>query len=362
MIQRKKKQQIKNDKKKMKKILKFMPLLKMIAKAKLTKKNVPIRLDFNITKKCNLRCKYCYIDFEELKKHKELSTDRIKTIILDWHKLGTRWMRLLGGEPLLRDDIGEIIRFSQSKGIIVEVNTNGILIKERLKQLETVDSVCISIDGNEQVNDYLRGKGSCKIAIEALKICKANSLPVRIHCVLTCLSANTIDDFAELAKRYDVPFSYGGYMPNPLVSEEEEKDEFALTNEEIISFYKKYRDYKKNNYPVANSYRTIDYLINWPYGEKRIILEEDVTSVHDHCDNGYYSCFLDPDGMVYACPTLWKMGLNYFEVGAKRSWEYLHENIKCVECIVCPKDFKSILEFDIQVIMEHLRRFFKRGY
>lgn len=339
---------------------KFAPLLLMIARTRVARRGFPVRLDFNITKRCNLRCKYCYIDFEDLKQQPDLTLDQIKRAFDDWYRLGTRWTRLLGGEPLLRKDIGEIVRYCKAKGIIVEINTNGYMLEKRFDDIREVDSICISIDGNEKIHDVQRGEGSYRAAIHALDVAKAGDLPVRIHSLLTPDTVDTLDEFASLAKEYDVPFSFGGYMSNPEPTAEA-SEEMELSPSQLFEFYRKYREYKDRGYPVANSYSSIDALLRWPHGETKLITREN-NKTPRNCDNGYYSCFIDADGMVYACPTMWKVGINYFEHGAKASWEYLNKHLMCAECVVCPRDFKSILDLDVRVIMSHVAGFLKRGY
>jgi hypothetical protein len=56
------------------------------------------------------------------------------------------------------------------------------------------------------------------------------------------------------------------------------------------------------------------------------------------------------------------MGANYFKEGAENSWNYLQKSRDCLECMVCPKYFEGILKLKPGVILEYLKRFFKRGY
>ena len=108
------------------------PLGQMIY-AKITKKRIPIRLDLNVTKYCNLRCKYCYVDFEDLKNKPEISAQKWNQLLTDMQSQGTRTLRLMGGEPLIRQDIGKIIDHAHKLKMIIEVNTNGYFVNYYLR-------------------------------------------------------------------------------------------------------------------------------------------------------------------------------------------------------------------------------------
>ena len=79
------------------------------------KKRVPLIVNYQVTTLCNLRCIYCYADLHSPKEERDLSTAEIFREIDELYGLGTRWIRLMGGEPLMRDDIGAIIDYIKKK-------------------------------------------------------------------------------------------------------------------------------------------------------------------------------------------------------------------------------------------------------
>ena len=101
-----------------KKIKFFSKVFAGLLKANLNKKHIPFMLELQVTRACNLSCDYCYADLENLY-DKDYSLQDIKDIIDEFHSMGTRVVRLLGGEPLARKDIGEIIRYLRSKDIFI---------------------------------------------------------------------------------------------------------------------------------------------------------------------------------------------------------------------------------------------------
>jgi MoaA/NifB/PqqE/SkfB family radical SAM enzyme len=106
-----------------------------------------------------------------------LHTADVFRIVDQLADMGTQRIGLSGGEPLLRDDIGEIIRHIKGKGIECGLSSNGILVPERLLEIRGVDSICLSLDGDKHVHEDLRGKGTYQKVMRA------------VQCVKVCMSA-----------------------------------------------------------------------------------------------------------------------------------------------------------------------------
>ena len=69
--------------------------------------NKPRSVNFCITYRCNNRCSYCNLHSF---KTKEMKTNEIKQILNLFKKIGVRRIGFTGGEPLLREDIGDLIK------------------------------------------------------------------------------------------------------------------------------------------------------------------------------------------------------------------------------------------------------------
>ena len=292
--------------------------------SKLTGKRIPIYVNFQITNKCNLKCEYCYADFASLKGKEELTTEEVLKLIDELSSMGTRWVRILGGEPLLRKDIGLIIDKFKKKKIMCEMVTNGYFVKNNIEIIKKVDSLCFSIDGDREATDLLRGKGTYDKVIEAIKIAKENKIPIRLHGVLTKYTIDKYQHIAELAKEHGGMFNYAQYLALPY----DKNYKIMVSTEEAKDFFKKIKELKHKGYPVLNSNAFYDHVINWPL-EKDIMLKEEAKNIDTTyvipCKAGRFSCWIDSDGGVYSCQCRWKKGLNLRDVGFKRAWDYLQE-------------------------------------
>ena len=158
---------------------------------------------FNITSVCNLFCKHCYYSAKTKKDPEELSTQEVKKIIDDLSELGSPVILFSGGEPLMREDIFDLISYASDKGIEPALSTNGTLIDEKI--VEKIKSsgasyVGISIDGNEKIHDEFRGKkGSFNLSVDGIKNCIRNGVRVSVRLTLTKRNLGELMDILEWA-------------------------------------------------------------------------------------------------------------------------------------------------------------------
>ncbi|MFA4853730.1 MAG: radical SAM protein [Candidatus Omnitrophota bacterium] len=132
----------------------------------------PEHVYFSLTNRCCLRCVMCDIPKSPGRQEDELNTDEIKKIILQIKDLGVKHLIFSGGEPLLRGDLTELIRFSRESGIPwVDIITNGALCNDEAAQSligSGLNHVTISLDGISGVNDAIRGEGSFAKSVDAI--------------------------------------------------------------------------------------------------------------------------------------------------------------------------------------------------
>lgn len=85
--------------------------------------------EIEITNRCNLTCRYCYVQAVN-EKGISLKKDFIRNLINDLHSYGIREIGWIGGEPLLYKDLAKLMRYTSSKNIKNVLYTNGVLIDE----------------------------------------------------------------------------------------------------------------------------------------------------------------------------------------------------------------------------------------
>ncbi len=153
-------------------------------------------LELQITDRCNLRCKHCYIDpSPALDAFHELSLDHIKTLLREFEELQGLRVLITGGEPLLHKDFEAINRMLPDFLMRKVLFTNGLLLnRDRLRNLH-VDEIQISIDGLEKAHDILRGTGTFARSMESVLLCLEMGYEVSIS---TMVHADNLGDFDEM--------------------------------------------------------------------------------------------------------------------------------------------------------------------
>jgi radical SAM protein with 4Fe4S-binding SPASM domain len=172
-------------------------------------KYVPLVLSWNVTLKCNLKCSHCYINAKETMLPNELSTDAAKMLIHQITEVSRPLLILSGGEPLLREDIYEIIRYGADRGLRMGMGSNGILIDDEVaKKLKDAGmwTVAISLDSRKpERHDEFRGvKGCWDRAVNAIKVLKRAGIETQVNCTVTQQNYNEVDDILALAESLGV--------------------------------------------------------------------------------------------------------------------------------------------------------------
>ncbi len=168
--------------------------------------NLPFpRLVFwELTEKCNLRCRHCRASVSDKPSSDELSTEEAKKIIDDLSVFGHPILVLTGGEPLYRIDIFEIISYAVKKNFPVALATNATLIDERMayKIVEAgVRRVSISIDGSiaKTHDDFRNISGSFQQAMSGFDHLKRLGMSIQFNTTITRHNLNEISAIFDLA-------------------------------------------------------------------------------------------------------------------------------------------------------------------
>jgi radical SAM protein with 4Fe4S-binding SPASM domain len=154
-------------------------------------------LELQITDKCNLRCRHCYIGESA---SNELSLKVIRGVLSEFEAMQGLRVLITGGEPVLHSGFAELNEILPEFSLRKVLFTNGTLLdKGRIEQLK-VDEVQISIDGLEDAHDSLRGRGTFAAALRAIKACLDRGLDVSIS---TMVHAKNLGDFDAMQRLCD---------------------------------------------------------------------------------------------------------------------------------------------------------------
>lgn len=255
-------------------------------------------LIISVTSRCNLRCLMCGIP--DGNAHDALSTAALKGLISDAVKLNPASIVFSGGEPLLREDIFELISFVNERKVNTCLTSNGSLINEdraKLLAASGVGVVNISIEGPEEAHDLLRGRGNFEKAVTALENLKKHKIETTIATVVCRHNYKSLAYVLGLARRYGVttvkfqPFS-GIFLKDEGTSRDffaQEKDlkELDRAIEEVIKLS---REYNISTNPESYLRKIPLYLCGLSGSNGK-----------HGCSALWSSCPISADGEVYPC-------------------------------------------------------------
>lgn len=266
----------------------------------------PYKLTFCVTYWCNYKCKTCNI--WQRRPKDELSLDEIETFFQKSNKFN--WIDFTGGEVWLRTDFAALVKAAirECKNLVMlHFPTNGYLTDKIVSGVEEIIAagapkfvVTVSMDGDEEVNDFIRGKkGGWKKQIETYK--RLHALPgveVFLGMTLSVLNATEYESAFSAAKaecpwltskdfHFNVAHVSGHYYDN--------RGENILIGDkgQIIEEIRKYK--KSRGLPLT----PVDFIEQRYLSYAEQYLKTGDTPVR--CNALHSSCFIDSWGDVYPC-------------------------------------------------------------
>lgn len=160
----------------------------------------PIYAVWEITLACDLACRHCGSRAGR-ERPEELTTAEALDLVGQMAELGVKEVSLIGGEAYLRDDWVEIIREIRRRGMQANMTSGGRGItpeRARAAAAAGLQSISISIDGNEATHDRLRGvAGSYRAALESIDNLRAAGVSFAVNTQINRLSMPELGDVLE---------------------------------------------------------------------------------------------------------------------------------------------------------------------
>lgn len=176
-------------------------------------------LRLSLTERCNLNCIYCRDGNKICPPKTELTLAQLSRIMQAFELLGIRKVRLTGGEPLMRDDLEDILGMVSSFEQICDVSmtTNAQGLAERLDGLLKAGlcRINISLDSlDADCYSRMTCGGSLQQALKGVDAALRRGVGVKINVVLVRgVNSGEIDDFIALARAYPIDVRFIELMP-----------------------------------------------------------------------------------------------------------------------------------------------------
>jgi AdoMet-dependent heme synthase len=198
----------------------------------------PIRVYFDLTAACNLRCKTC-LNNSGNPLNDELSLEQSIRVIKGLADNSVFDVRFSGSEPTLKEGWDIILKRAKELGLTISLNSNGVYTQNTIDKIIEIspNEISISIDGFREGNDYLRGKGTFDKATESIRQLSSAGCRVTINSVVTSLiNEKDLRKLLDFANEfcYDISF----FHARPIGRASKIKDKL-LSYDEISSFMTK---------------------------------------------------------------------------------------------------------------------------
>lgn len=299
------------------------------------KKKIPVSAQFELTGRCNLDCKMCYVHNLDVATclSRELSTEEWKRIFDDAIANELFFATLTGGECLLRPDFKELYLHLWRKGVKVTVLTNGLLLDEGyvgfFKKYKP-ELIQISLYGSDE-DGYLRvtGHKGFEKAVGAIQALMEAKLNVQ---VVTTPSRYMGQDYMKIlryCKEEKLPIRLGELMLSPN-RDDPEKDDYFLSMDEIAELAVERKKLSGKLIPLETTPEPCGPMTQDPH--------KGLT-----CSGGNCVASVMWDGMMYPCPNaMVGGGADLRKMSYAEAWKHTvaaaAEVLQGAECVGCPYD------------------------
>jgi putative peptide-modifying radical SAM enzyme len=269
-----------------------------------------------LTGECNSQCRYCFAEAMEdvdedfsgfdvdysLPKKIGYKTDLLERLCRQDPECV---LTFYGGEPLLcTEEIKHIMDRVDANHFMIQ--TNGLLLNRlEPEYVNRFHTILVSIDGDEVLTDYYRGKGTFRKVIDNLKLIKRNGFGGELIARMTVMEQTDIcKQVTWLVDNEEFSFSSvhwqlnAGFWKNDFARRDFKRWSEENYNSGIRELVKFWVDYMEKNGVVLRLYPFLGITQSLLSGEKTSLLR---------CGGGWINYAIQTDGHIVPCPTMWGM-------------------------------------------------------
>lgn len=302
---------------------------------KLVGQRTPLSGSLELTFRCNLRCQHCYVSHGHtgIPGMQELTTEEARDLIDQMVEMGTLWLLLTGGDPLLRRDFLEIYTHARRRGLLVSIFTNGTLITNRIADYLAEwrpFNIEITLYGyTQETYERVTGiPGSYARAMQGIERLDQRGIPYKLKTMVMTLNQHEFADIQDFARQKGAGFRYDPYI-NPVLNGDRQPLSLRISEEDVIQLEQ----------IVDNRNLTIQ-------------MYRDAIQAHNPDDRYLYTCaagvrsfHIDPYGRLSLCMTAREPQYNLRRGSFKEGWNEFLKDVRyqpaddrynCNQCELSP--------------------------
>jgi MoaA/NifB/PqqE/SkfB family radical SAM enzyme len=312
-------------------------------------KRIPLIGQFELTARCNLQCKMCYV-CQPANDKQAIAKERTAK---EWIKLaeeardvGMLYLLLTGGEVFLRKDFRQIYEALSMMGFIIEIYTNATLItSEVAKWLGKIPPARVGItlygSSPETYSKVCGRADGFKLAIEGMDALIEQGIVPLLKTTIIKGNSNEFDNIRKLAANRKLEFGIVNYVSPRREGNRMDPCVERLSPKELAGF----EAYVESCYPVddqvvkSSSNADANTLDSHKECESKINIKNTKINQCFYCNAGSCAFWITWDGRMTPCGLMTDPIVFPFEKGLSRSWSELKELCSlipdCEECKLC---------------------------
>lgn len=304
---------------------------------------IPLGGTMELSPLCNMDCEMCYVRKNKASVEHAgglLSVEQWLHIAQQLKKMGTLFLLLTGGEPLLYPHFKELYISLHKMGFIIQINTNGTLITDEMVSLFNqyrprqlnITMYGASDKTYQQLCHNSKGFTSLTAVIEKLQ---EKNIPVRITCSLTPHNIQDLEEIIEFVQERGLEFSPNEYMFPPMRKNGDNSERFLrFTPQECAQVRIRSRMLM---YPDAEMEKQCELLL------RKI---ENTQPLPEHrqgfqCRAGRSGFWINWEGNLLACGMMDNPSVSLKEYSFEEAWRYIvfecSKLVLCEKCRLCKK-------------------------
>jgi MoaA/NifB/PqqE/SkfB family radical SAM enzyme len=249
---------------------------------------IPPYVNWELTNRCNMGCPYCFLGENPDGVIPDMPTHKAKSLIRKLSDNGARMLNYAGGEPLLREDLPELIKYGKTLGLQTVLSTNGILLSDDLitELGNYLDWISLPVDGyNQETHDSVRGmQGHFDKTLSNLeRICETD-ISLKVNTMICRKNLGYAENIANLLDGFDVR-KWKLFQFSARGKARKIREEYEISDEEFLSSKKNLGHHAFDIIYSSNDLRDnayfligVDGMVSAPVGDEYVHLGD---LVHD---------------------------------------------------------------------------------
>ncbi len=311
--------------------------IKKALTAKCARAGIPASGIFELTPRCNLGCRMCYVRLtpEQMAPiGRERTAAEWLALAKEAKEAGMVFLLLTGGEPTLREDFIEIYEGLAQMGLSISVNTNGTMFDHKLKEVfhrYPPAQVNITLYGTSE-EDYLKQCGNVHAyekVMDAIQWLQEENILLYLNATMTPSNADRCQEFEDFAKGRGLELRMTAYCFPP-VRRGECKEFDRLSPEKAGELFVLDALYRDGQQAIDN--------------RKKNLIQQSSSCKLDigdpmQCMAGKAQFWINWDGTMVPCGMMESPIVDTFAVGFSKAWEDMKAEVAkirlCPDCVTC---------------------------